>query len=130
MGSCTRMVFDGPQEHPVEPVSVWLGQRGWKFEKKEFTTTEFGELLYRRRWVVFATREAEPLANDLWNQIRMPVAPPCSVILGGRNRTPREWRKVDRLVLDPRTSTARGPLEPRGVGHFWRQEERRFCLGT
>ncbi len=74
-----RVVIEGPPQHPVEGMQDWLAEHEWLAVWLACRTTEFGETLCRRRWVVLAcTGGWDPIAGEeRLGRLRLPVASPC-----------------------------------------------------
>jgi hypothetical protein len=47
-----RVIVEGPLHHPLELMKEWIELRGWMATWSTFRTTEFGETLHRRRWLL------------------------------------------------------------------------------
>ena len=109
-----------------------LEAAGWHSHVVQFTTSEFGELLARRRWALLAA--SEPWARDVEGAVatlRSPVASPCGVGLRrAKGVPPQDWVKAERLVVNPRLAAIRDPLEPRAAAHAWLGGERTLLVGT
>jgi hypothetical protein len=119
-----RIAVEGPLQHPVERMTALLDTWGWTAAWAEFRSTEFGETLHRKRWILLTSSGGwEPgEGSDRLDRIRLPVVPPRGPWLRlAKNVKPEEWIVSERLVVDPRVAAAQGLQEPKGASHVWLQ---------